>query len=91
MKTVKKYSSLIIFVIVVALDYKYNFLGKMLESTSLEDLIKLLGALLFAKTTKTDLTTSFFSKDSGKQKYNVSADDETDIGGGGIKNPKTGG
>ena len=44
MKTIKKYSSLIIFVIVVALDYKYNFLGKMLESTSLEDLIKIVKA-----------------------------------------------
>lgn len=74
----KKRASLIIFIVVIVIDYHFNFLGKYVDNDLLERLIMLLGCFGFAVTTKPNLTTSIF------------ADDENDIGGGGIKNPKNG-
>ena len=74
MKKFKKYSTLIIFAAIVILDYYFDFLGKLFENDNLERLIMFLGALGFAKTTKSDLTTNIFSK-------------EEDTGGGGVPNP----
>ena len=81
MKKLKEYSSLIIFVAVLFLDYKYQFLKSYLEDGTLIELVKVIGALLFAKTTESNLKTSIFARE----------EDETDIGGGGIKNPNNGG
>lgn len=80
MKKIKEYSSLIIFVIVLFLDYKYQFLKTYLQDGTMIELVKVVGALLFAKTTKSNLKTSIFARE-----------EDEDIGGGGIKNPKTGG
>ena len=79
MKKLKEYSSFIIFVAVLFLDYKYQFLKSYLQDGTMIELVKVIGALLFAKTTKSNLKTSIF------------ASKESDIGGGGIKNPKNGG
>ena len=75
MKKLKKYSTLIVFALIVILDYHFDFLGKLFENDNLERLIMFLGCLGFAGTTKPNLTSSLFSK------Y------EEDTGGGGVPNP----
>jgi len=63
MKKIKEYSGLIIFVIIIFLDYRYKFLKTYIDDGSIVELIRVLGVLLFAKTTDTSLKTSLFAKE----------------------------
>lgn len=72
-KLVKKYWAIIIFVLSFVLDSQYGILEKLISDVFWLNIIKGLGTLLLAYITG---------------KGGVSKDEDTDIGGGGIKNPK---
>lgn len=75
-KLLKKYWAIIIFVLSFILDSQYGILEKLIADVFWLNIVKGLGTLLLAYIT-------------GKGGVSVFAKDEdTDIGGGGIKNPK---
>ena len=75
-KLLKKYWAIIIFVLSFILDSQYGILEKLIADVFLINIAKGLGTLLLAYITGKG-GVSIFSKD-----------EDTDIGGGGIKNPK---
>lgn len=75
-KLLKKYWAIIIFVLSFILDSQYGILEKLIADVFWLNIVKGLGTLLLAYVT-------------GKGGVSIFAKDEdTDIGGGGIKNPK---
>ena len=75
-KLLKKYWAIIIFVLSFILDSQYGILEKLIADVFWLNIAKGLGTLLLAYITGKG-GVSIFSKD-----------EDTDIGGGGIKNPK---
>jgi len=75
-KLLKKYWAIIIFVLSFILDSQYGILEKLIADVFWLNIVKGLGTLLLAYVT-------------GKGGVSIFAKDEdSDIGGGGIKNPK---
>jgi hypothetical protein len=77
-KLLKKYWAVIIFVLSFVLDSQYGILEKLIADIFWLNIVKGLGTLLLAYITGKG-GVSIFAKDG---------DTDTDIGGGGIKNPK---
>jgi hypothetical protein len=75
-KLLKKYWAVIIFVLSFIFDAQYQILEQFIANTFWLNIVKGLGGVLLAYLTEKGAT-SIFAKEG-----------DTDIGGGGIKNPK---
>ena len=78
-KLVKKYWAILIFALSFILDSQYGILEKLVADIFWLNIIKGLGALLLA----------YLTGKGGVSIFSKYGDEDTDIAGGGIKNPKS--